>query len=359
MKELEEAVIGLIKRQPFYTHMALRMHTHITTSLPAAAGVGLRNGKVNLYINPEKFNHEPIAQRIAILEHEMEHIVCDHIGKRSLKGQHNLDNYAADLAVNCNVKNLPDYVVTVQKMRQYIPDLVENETIEYYRAKLKQFADELPPENLSGDHSMWGEGEYDREALRSFLRGCKDSYRGSLSGDLAIKIDNVLKSKTDWRGHLTNFIASRIDEIAEYTRKKANRRTGILNEGKRLMNTLHIAVAVDNSGSMSDELIAQGFAEIDKIVNLGNKVTVFSGDTQVNNVFEYQPGMSIDITGGGGTAYQPFLDKAREMDVDGLIVFGDMGCESLLVDTGIQVLWAMTPGSVPPADFGISTTIEV
>jgi predicted metal-dependent peptidase len=356
---IERSVYELMHKKPFYGYCISRM-IRVYDNTIYLAMISVTNNQVKLYINPDRWNEHTITEQAAVLEHEIKHLICDHVTtRRSMKGGHKLNNYAADLAVNCGITGLPDSAVTVEKFRKYIPDLQKDGTIEYYREQLLKLVNEIDDEDMD-DHSGWSDEAIDRHAVRNFFKESRDRYgAGNVPGDVLIQINKLLESVTDWRKYLNNFIESNIEDVTELTRKKRNRRTGILNEGKRLTESLHLAWAIDDSGSMSHEAISQAFAEMKRIHGLGTKITVMVGDAEISNVFDFDPSKIPDLKGGGGTSYQPFLDKAAELRVDGIVVFGDMECFDQLSYTKVPVMWAMTPGASPPASFGIPVTINL
>lgn len=133
------------------------------------------------------------------------------------------------------------------------------------------------------------------------------------------------------------------------------------NPGNRNHPKMHLAIGVDSSGSVWDELLAQGFAEIARIQACGVKVTVIECDTQVNQVYEFDPKKKISVKGRGGTLFKPVFDKCAELDVDGLIFFTDGGNfeGDELKKPKYQVLWALYEGCQSQYKWGSRTEIKV
>jgi predicted metal-dependent peptidase len=138
------------------------------------------------------------------------------------------------------------------------------------------------------------------------------------------------------------------------TRKKLNRRYRHLNPGRIRNPQTHIAIGVDESGSVSEALHTQFFSEIDSAARLeGIKFTIINADCQVNKVFEYKAGMKVERTGMGGTEYMPAIEKAKELGVDGMIYFGDGDIfGETLTQPKFPFLWAMEDGRDSPAEWG-------
>ena len=111
----------------FYAHMIGMCSVKIDTDLPAAAGVSFQHDHYNLYINPTQFDKYSLEERLAILKHEMLHILGNHLGSRL--GDKNVTgwNYATDCAINQMIeqshlpkvsqKELDEAVAAGQKLR--------------------------------------------------------------------------------------------------------------------------------------------------------------------------------------------------------------------------------------------------
>ena len=67
----------------------------------------------------------------------------------------------------------------------------------------------------------------------------------------------------------------------------------------------------------------------------------------------------VTIKGRGGTAYNPALKKFKELEVDGVIYFGDGDCADKPEKPSYPVLWALYGNSPNPSDFGKVTRIEI
>jgi predicted metal-dependent peptidase len=122
---------------------------------------------------------------------------------------------------------------------------------------------------------------------------------------------------------------------------------------------MHLACAIDTSGSMPTEALCQIWAELDRIHKNGVEITVIEADCQIHRVYKFDPKVPANVAGRGGTAYQPALDKAAELDVDGLIYFGDMDSADRPKKPKYPVLWAIYGNQKPPGNFGMSTKIEI
>jgi predicted metal-dependent peptidase len=142
---------------------------------------------------------------------------------------------------------------------------------------------------------------------------------------------------------------------------KLNRRYGLNAPGYRRQYTTEVVFAIDSSGSMSDEDLAEGFA----VVNSGcrhAKVHYILFDTEITmeetNVRKAK--RTFKVTGRGGTNFQKVIDYADKMKADGLIIYTD-GCAPApsKPNHSRKVLWLMSKKEQkPPVDWGYVTHLN-
>ena len=142
------------------------------------------------------------------------------------------------------------------------------------------------------------------------------------------------------------------------TRKKRNRRYGILQPGNKKKPELHLALCVDTSGSVSDEELSMFWGEMQAISGMGVKITIIEADCVVQNVYEFEPKKTPSFSGRGGTAYNPAIEKALEIKADGIIYCGDFDTADTPEDPKKPFLWVGVRNSPPPATFGRVVYLE-
>ena len=114
MEEIEKVVVNLLANRDggvFYASLISQMRRIAQDDFPACAGVTVRNGRIELYYNPKMFAEmtKNNKERIAVLEHECQHLVKNHLARRGGRDPQ-LWNIACDIAINQHIKNLPDFV---------------------------------------------------------------------------------------------------------------------------------------------------------------------------------------------------------------------------------------------------------
>lgn len=391
MNRLKEAISALVFAEPFYGHLILNMKITVDRTCPTA-GVYVTD-KVNMVYNPEYINSLSLVDACKLLKHECEHIFREHISRAKQIGATNKElhkrfNLSTDATINRN--DLIDSAkrngwVTVsnlnEKLKSYVDEfnakpenksqqrnfspMVDGEIAEYYYNRINEFAEEnsdLLPQNGMGDtaddHSQWEKSEGTAETQKEVVRGAVNNAVkqsggiGNLSGDLASIVAKLNESQVNWRQQLRQFKTATQKSLKESTRKRRNRRYGILQPGVKRKPELHLALCVDTSGSVSDHELALFWVEMDAIYKQGVKITVIEADADVKNVYEFDSKKQPEFKGRGGTAYNPAIKKAVELKADGIMYFGDFDTADKPENPRKPFLWVGVRNSPAPADFG-------
>lgn len=375
--KLTRAIVKLYDEERFYAELLIQMDRIISEEIPTL-GVCVKD-HVQLHVNPKYFDSLTIDEQVAVLKHECQHILNNHI-ERSKEiapevyakptdaidslinnAKHQVVNIAADCAINEGIRNLPEGCCYPKLF-----DLQGGQTLEFYLENLKN-NDKLKKLTHFDDHSLWKESDGEKEEIKEKIRKAvnkaaketKDA--GKLTYDQEMLVDRMNYKPRDWKSDLKRFAARAIETKLESSKKKRNRRYGIMYPGTVKEETLHIGVAIDTSGSISDEALCQFMAEIGNIAKYAT-VTVVEADTKVQNSYIFDPKKTYKVKGRGGTAYQPALDYfTNETDVDGVIYLGDMDNydQEKLTKPRYPVMWAIIGNQKPPADWGSITKVEI
>ena len=316
---------------------------------------------------------------------------------------------------NGQMEELPDNVVSMKRFKQekqeeQVGKLAENEVTEYYYEYLKELREKQPQmfsnqgdgneegdqegqQSVSGgsggesqpqkdkmeinvngkklqedtDQQMWKQSDsnedYTKQVIQEMVKKAKDSAKGAgtTTSDIDLILNDLFKSEINWISQLRKYCVRRARAGIKRTRRKLNRRTGILNPGKKKEAELKIVYIRDTSGScFSEEIQNQFCAELDKIHRTGAKITVIDADTEVKRVFEYDRKEVRKLAGCGGTLYAPALIVADEMKPDLIIYAGDGdSADRPEAPRSCPVLWVLTEGREPPCDFGYKINIKV
>lgn len=135
---MSRAVIKLMLEEPFFAHFLGKVTRVISKDVTNTAAVGIRNKAICLFVNPDFFLNglKTKEERIAILKHEVLHLVLKHLFRHQESWHPRTANIAADLSVNQFVHPwpLPDGAVLLENFS--VLNLAKQETMEYYYEKL-------------------------------------------------------------------------------------------------------------------------------------------------------------------------------------------------------------------------------
>ena len=375
--QLSKAIVRLYEEERFYAELVLQMDRIISDEVPTA-GVCIKN-RIQLHVNPEFFASQSLEEQVGILKHECQHILNNHIERAKeldptiyekkdkdaidsmiAGAKHQLINIAADCSINHGITNLPKDCMTPAFF-----GLEPGHTMEWYVEALKGNK-KLKDLNEVDGHPLWGESDEAKEILKEKIRQAvnqaaqKTRAAGKMSANDELLVDRVNYKAKDWKADLKRFAARAIETALQSSKKKRNRRYGIMYPGVIKEELLHIGVALDTSGSISDEALCQFMVEVGNIAKYAT-VTVVEADSEVKNAYLFDPKKTYKVKGRGGTAYQPAFDYfTKETDVDGVIYFGDMdNFEERLTKPKYPVLWAIVGDHRPPSEWGAQTKVEV
>lgn len=369
MSFMDQVIQKFSRSKPFYCGIFCNMKRVYNNKLPYAAGIDLKN--FQLMINPKMLEERGEEFAVAALEHEILHLLYRHVVKMNGLSQEDrqIYNYATDCHINQSIKLLNNHsdVVNPNSMSKKMKlDVPYNLTSEAYFSLFKQHKDKLPPQDGIGelrfdDHGEpsedFSESKFTRKVLDVIQKTKELLGKRSMNGidpELSLEINELLNPKLPWRTILRQFHAKVQNFTKEKSRKKRNRRYGLMFQGKKRCPTLKIAVCVDTSGSMSDGALNQVWSELNSMYSVGTSLIVIEADSVVQNVYEFTKNSLPQFKGRGGTAYSPAIERAVEEEVDAIIYIGDFDSSDIPQDPKIPFLWVGidSRGQNPPGSFG-------
>ena len=342
----------LLMDEPFFAALSRKLEKREDRSIPTA---GVRvcpdTAQFEMIYNPEFFASLPEDHIKGVLKHEFYHLIFEHVTSRKLEGvPHKTWNIAADLAINSHlVGELPE-LACMPGVGPF-EDLPKLKSAEWY---LKNITDDQvdqcggegegePGTGQLDDHSGWDEegdeaaAAANQMAKERLKQGMKEAAKeaskspngwGSVSGDLKKEIIKRLETKVDWKKVLRYFIKTSQRANKSSTVRRINKRYAYIHPGKKVKRQAKIAIAIDQSGSVSTEMLENFFGELNKLAKLAS-FTVIPFDTQVDNklVYEWKQGKShsAERVMCGGTCFDAPTEYVNKRgDFDGVIILTDM-----------------------------------
>jgi len=328
----------------FLSSVALQMEHKIDNRVPTAA----TNGKEVLY-NEDFFMGLTEEERVALIAHEVWHVAFLHTVRRG--NRHPVVwNYAGDYVIN-NQLRLDGFKLPEPHL--WDARYCDHTTEQVYDLIMEEQDDPDDMDNPDGfgldimDQSGDGEDSQPTEEqiakaemeikemlVKAATQAKMENQAGSIPGEIARAIDDLINPKLNWKDLLQRFVNSVSKE--DYSWRLPNRRffPNHYLPAAYSEQLGHIAVAIDTSGSVSQEMLLEMLSEIQSINDSfkPKKLTIMDCDYQIHNMYEVTENLDIlelEFGGWGGTSFFPVLDWAQEHQPDLLIYFTDLWAESI------------------------------
>jgi predicted metal-dependent peptidase len=348
--DLNKIAKKLMLEEPFYGLFLLTLNKKESTQIPTAC-VALEGINQSLIINPEYWNSLPEAQRMGLLKHELLHIMFFHfLLDDVLYPNAKLRNIAADIEINqyideanksedwLGLDSIPGLVLPEKAGTRVYYDMIQKEADK--NPDVKALIEGMGEEAFADQHIGWGKSlneaekklvqsqiEYQTKEIVSELDKKGSKFRGLLPGQLVEWIDSLFELPepvTDWKSYFKRFVSSSDKVFTKKSRNKYNKRFPG-NPALKIKRKKNILVAIDTSGSVGKDDLVEFLGQLMHIHKTGHEVTVIECDAQITNKFKYDGSREIQITGRGGTDFQPAIDyfNAHIQTYNTLVFFTD------------------------------------
>ena len=348
------AKVGVMAKpdSTFFSTILFSLKHSWDESIPTAC----TNGK-NLRINPDWFAAMGDEERIGLLVHEVCHVAYQHmlrVGNRDFR----LWNIATDYVINNllvsrNFK-LPEGGLIDSKYNGWSSEQVYDHLKQNKEEQPDQFQIDMEsPTGADGEPLSQAEQKEIEQQIQDIIikaatqSKMRNEKPGAIPGDIEVMLQKLLNPKLPWHTILHKYMDSMAPE--DYTFKRCNRR--FLQYGIYLP-TLYsesigsIAVAVDTSGSVTDEQFTTFLSEINAIHDRlkPETLTVIDFDTQIHKEHVLKQGdnpAAIKFHGRGGTRIEPVIDWADKHKPNVLVIFTDGYFRQYEIDPKVPVIWVI------------------
>jgi predicted metal-dependent peptidase len=365
----------LMLKEPYYGFFLIMLNKVWDGKRVPTAGVSKNGINYQLAINPEFWESLSEDHRLGLLKHELLHIAFGHLTTFFKFTDKKLANVAMDMEINQYIDKqyLPEGGIDIDNYADL--QLDRKAGARYYYDKLKQLQDEKDKNGTSGDsnmdkllediengnvpdHSTWEEFEDLTEAeqkliekqLQKVLSDAKEQTikkRGTVPGEIegVIIVEEIVPPKFDWRGFIRRFAGVSTKVFTKKIRRKENRRFSD-NPGLKVKMRQHMLLAIDTSGSVSDDELREFMSEIYHIYKCGVDITVIQCDTRIRSIEPYKGKFEMAVQGRGGTEFDPVLEYFNEnlKKYTSLVYFTDGECWTRVKPRG-NVLWVLSERS--------------
>ena len=344
VEKLVTARIGLLLRHPFFGNLATRLKLVDASDWCATLATDGRH----FYYNNEFVNKLKPKEAEFGFAHEVLHNVFDHMGRRDHRDPQ-LSNIAADYATNQILKDerigeVPSWIKIFQDNKyrgmsyeQIYDDLYDKAE----KIDLSQLG-ELLDEHLDGEDDGEGDGDGDQEGKgkrprltaeekkqirdeikEAMVAAAQAAGAGKVPASVARMIQTFTEPKMDWRQMLRMNIQSILKSNFSFSRpNRKSQHCGAVLPGMMNEETIDVSVAIDMSGSISDQQAMDFLSEVKGIMDEYKdfKLDLWCFDTQVYGYKQFTSDTADEILeykcqGGGGTAFEANWDFMRNEDI--------------------------------------------
>ena len=377
--KFEWACAVMVTENEFVHEILLLLEKHPTDKIDTM-GVRVKEGRLHLVYNPEFFDSLPDPILFWVFQHEIYHLALHHCTKRKPvdKREHDLYNIAADLAINCLIKESltckrwPD--ACFPEKFGFETHLSMEQYVELLRKKFPQSKggggrgepgkDDGSQKSPGGstipkpfdDHDGWGESEVAGEIIRSKIEELEHRGKvwGNMPGDVKEMILEAQKTEISWRKYLKHYIGLSLASRPKPTMKKPHRRYGYPFPGTKRKHSDVKLVAIDTSASVDDEQLAQFLAEINKLQKIQPiHLVLFDTEIQKGPIPFKRKEVKFEMDGRGGTCFQPVMDLIAESKYKTVIMLTDGGAAAVEKPKNLKdAIWVITKDGANPNDWG-------
>lgn len=369
----------------FYGYFLMQMAREIRFDISSPTAVNFKGARYVISFNPLLFLNLDLRQMESAIKHEILHIVSGHLLRaREFKGSCSALalNMAMDIVVNTYLDHLPPYAVTLERVNSYYTlNLLPFNSFEYYAEAIQTAFDLLEADEDAGDeedaadaedddpkrdrkaavatgyhpektHDLWADSaDIDEKTLQEFTeKFIVDAQKGSVPGYIGGLIAALKSSKGElpWNLYLKRLMGT-VEGNKKKTVTRRNRRQPerLDLRGELRSHKAKIIVALDISGSISDEEFNQAVKEVLAIVkNYNHEITIVECDSEIRRVYKVKTARDTKerLNIRGGTKFSPVFEYANQHKVNLLIYFTDGQGEEKLqtAPKGYKTLWVIS-----------------
>jgi len=382
-------------RDNFYGYFLMQMTREIRFDISSPTAVNFKGARYVIYFNPIIFLNLNLKQMESTIKHEILHIVSLHLSRaKEFKASFSTlaINLAMNIVVNTYLDHLPPYSVTLEWVNlNYSLELLPFKAFEYYLEEIQTALDLLDADQDATDdndtddpddskdkadaandaatdrdqdetietdynpektHDIWEDSsDIDEKTLQEFTEQfINNAQKSSLPNYLANMISTLKNSKAElpWNLYLKRLMGT-VESNNKKTIARRNRRQPdrLDLRGQLRSHKAKIVVALDISGSISDQEFNQAIQEVLNIVkNYNHEITIIECDNEIRRVYNVKSVKDIKdrINIRGGTRFTPVFEYANQHKVNLLVYFTDgLGEEKLLtIPKGYKTLWVIS-----------------
>lgn len=379
---IRQILTNLIIDEPFFGTISRYIKKKETKEIPTMAVSIDARLNMTLWYNLDFVNTLTDAEVRGVLKHEFYHLIFNHLTTANLAKPEKLEKKMVEVEVDGEKQTVEVEVDWPHKAWNIATDLFINSFLEdelpdcgvfagkdlfegwpkhrqsgWYYQRVMRAQDKLEEVFTFDTHAGWaGTGEPAwmkipgmkdmiktkvKKIVREGAREAANKSWGSIPLEMQREIKMLIENTIDWRDVLDRFVETTMRGDKVSCRRRMNRKYGIIHPGTRVERYAKILVAIDMSGSVSDDMLGMIFGHLR---GLAEKVefTVAPFDTEIDleNVFQWERDDDVPArrTRSGGTCFEAPTNFCNEGHYDGMIIATDL-CAPFPGPCNVERLW--------------------
>lgn len=360
---LPQAIRKLLIREPFYGLYLMSLNKYFDNSISTAC-VKLNGINTDLVINKEFWDSLSDEAELGLLQHELGHILFQHLTMWDDFPNKKHLNIAQDAEVNSYIDVLPPNPILAENYglpstmgtKFYYENIPEDKDDENDTLDSHDWQDFR---NLSDSEKTLVQNQINHIAKQTAETVMKSN--GHIPAGLQEYINGLFKQREavfNWKGYFRRVVGNSIKSYIKSTRYRPSFRFKG-QPGHVLKFKPKVLVAIDTSGSVSNNELQDFFTEVEYLYKSGVGVDVIEFDADIQKKFPYTGKKTeIEICGRGGTdvttTYEYYINHK---EYSTLVVFTDgyLGVDHL--SRTRNVIWVITSDGYRQQYPGISIYI--
>ncbi len=348
---LQKAKIQILVGSAFFSTIMLSIDHRITTKVPTAG----TDGKT-IYYNPnflESITHE---QCIGLILHELYHVAMLHIPRQGDR-KHSSWNEACDYTINNELDRLKHQLPANGLLDHSYDDMTAEKVYDLIKddksiGSKSKFSNDLlpPPEGVTPEELATEIGEL---IIRAEMISKLQRPGEHIPGEISRKIEELTNPSVEWNVLLLKYMEDFSSEKSENNWSRPSRRhqPDFYLPTQHEPTIKHLVVALDLSGSVSDDEVRTQLTEVEHLRNIYTleKLTLYGVDTRIRTKIVMSPSDSLldmankyGLKGGGGTAFNSFFTEIEKDPPSVLIFFSDLGVSFNFPKPSFDTIWVNT-----------------
>jgi predicted metal-dependent peptidase len=383
-KTIVKSRVKLLKESPFFGTLLLNTRYKITEDISTAATDG------DLLMLNEQFMESQSPEHFrSILLHEVLHMALEHIER--MKDVFDSDpltaNLAADIVVNGIIQDnrmpLPKEAITdpdlkhlsvreiyniLKQKQQEDPNFLKNK----YGTDGNDVNQCLQPSGDGNSKTKEGNGpssKGDKTNWKDVLNKAATIARSKNAGPVGSGLSRIFKEflepTINWKDILYRYITASRTDFEGFDRRMIHQGLYLddLGGGK-----IKVALFLDTSGSVDEQLLSEFFAEVKFAVNAlpNTEGEMWYFDTELYPEGDIKEISVPKIKGGGGTSFKPVVKKLQELHEEdassqilGIVFTDGYARMDNWSEPDCGLLWCISPGGVDNEYFPCGDVVRI